>query len=190
VWTLIVHGKTEHAYGWLQPEWEVDALTVAENARTRYGRSSEEIESNQPPAIKIDPVQSATVSRPLTLTVRITDDGLPPLKPRRPPRAGLASLSAPPTPTNLPTYRSPLPPQNGLSVLWMVYRGPADVVFDPPDYQPAQGDKGDEKKSAKAVTTAKFSRAGTYVLRAVAADGLAMTPADVTVTVIGSKSDK
>jgi len=190
VWTLTVHGKTEHAYGWLQPEWEVDSLTVAENARTRYGRSSEEIAANHPPSITIDPVASASVSRPLTLTATIADDGLPALRPKRPSRPGLATLSTPPTPTNLPTYRQPLPPQNGLSVLWIVYRGPADVAFEPPGYQAAKVDGGDAKKSGKTSTTARFVRPGTYVLRAIAADGLAMTPADVTVSVTGMKSNQ
>jgi len=31
-WTLVTHGKTNQAKGWLQPEWEVDKDLIAKNA--------------------------------------------------------------------------------------------------------------------------------------------------------------
>jgi hypothetical protein len=40
----------------------------------------------------------------------------------------------------------------------------------------------------KAAVKATFSKPGTYVMRAFAHDGLLRTPADMTVTVDGSKS--
>ena len=48
-------------------------------------------------------------------------------------------------------------------------------------YQAVKGGEG--KKSGKAATIAKFSQPGTYVLRAFAADGVAFSTTDTTVTV-------
>jgi hypothetical protein len=183
VWTLTVNGQTEQAFGWLQPEWQIDSLVIAENARTRSGRTPEEIYGNKPPSISIDPVRAVNLATPLRLTASITDDGLPSVRPKRPPRTGLSTLSAPSAPVNLPTYRTPMPPQNDLSVLWTVYRGPADVAFEPSGFQVATGGTG--KSSGKTTTTARFKQPGTYTLRATAADGLAFTSVDVTVTVTG-----
>ena len=191
VWTLTVHGKTEQAFGWLQSEWEIDPLVIAENARTRYGRTPEEISANQPPSIRVDPVQPVTLPKALALTAAVTDDGRPPPRPKRSPRKGLPTLSAPPAPVNLPTYKMPIPPANDLSVLWIVYRGPAKVTFEPTGYQAVKADQvNDAKKSGKAVTTARFTQPGTYVLRATAADGLTTTSADVTVTVTGTGAQR
>jgi hypothetical protein len=61
-------------------------------------------------------------------------------------------------------------------VRWFVFRGPADVVFDPAYAKPEDG---------KATTTARFSVAGEYVLRASADDGLLETCGDVIVKVTG-----
>jgi hypothetical protein len=65
-------------------------------------------------------------------------------------------------------------------VLWMVYRGPGAVAFDPDGYAKVADGKVDVK--------ATFTRPGTYTLRAFASDGLLRTPADVTVTVDGGSS--
>ena len=62
----------------------------------------------------------------------------------------------------------------GLTVKWMVFRGPADVRFDPLHAQPRDG---------KATTTAYFSEPGEYSLRASAEDGLLTTFGDVSVKV-------
>ena len=70
VWTLTVHGKTEQAVAWLQPEWEIDPVSG--------GRSpSAEEASNQPPTISVDPAGTVTLPVSLTLTAVVTDDGLP-----------------------------------------------------------------------------------------------------------------
>ena len=60
-------------------------------------------------------------------------------------------------------------------MLWLVYRGPAGVTFDPEGYVKVV----DGKVGVKAT----FTQPGTYTLRAFAHDGLLRTPADVTVTV-------
>jgi hypothetical protein len=71
--------------------------------------------------------------------------------------------------------RSAPPP--GLSISWIVWRGPAGVTFDPGDYTPV--------KDGKAVTTASFTQPGDYVLRARATDGLAVVTQDIKLTVNG-----
>src|SRR5688572_14327117 len=54
VWTLIVHGKTERAVGWLQPEWEIDRkVELAITGRGSTFDSDEIIFKNQPPTLKI-----------------------------------------------------------------------------------------------------------------------------------------
>ena len=180
IWTLTVHGKTDKAYGWLKPEWEIDALLIARNPGNQGGRTPEEIFANAPPSIKVEPVQPVKLPNPATLTASLTDDGLPVPVKRREARE-LDTLVAGPAPVNVPGYRTPLIPRNDLSVRWIVYRGPAKVVFDPPGYQAVKGGEG--KKSGKAATIAKFSQPGTYILRAFAADGVAFSTTDTTVTV-------
>lgn len=195
VWTLTVNGKTDAAFAWLKPEWEFDSLTIARNFGIQYGRTPEEIYENQPPSIKINPVQSVTLSEIMTLTASVGDDGLPVSKTspfatsELGTRRGLATLSAPPPPVNIPMYRTPRVPRNELSVLWVVHRGPATVVFEPKGYQVVKGEDEDAaRKSGTTVTTASFTEPGTYVLRAIAADGVARTATDVTVTVTGASS--
>jgi hypothetical protein len=68
-----------------------------------------------------------------------------------------------------------------LSVLWMVYRGPAGAAFEPDGYAKVV----DGAVSVKAT----FGRPGTYTLRAFASDGLLRTPADVIVTVDRGNSE-
>ena len=95
--------------------------------------------------------------------------------------AGSPSLrGAPPSPVNVPLPARPKMPQ-GLSVLWMVYRGPAAVAFEPDGYAKVADGQVEVK--------ATFTRPGTYTLRAFASDGLLRTPADVIVSVERDGSD-
>ena len=171
VWTLTVHGKTEQAVAWLQPEWEIDPVSGGRNP-------SAEAASNQPPAISVDPAGTVTLPASLTLTAVVTDDGLP--VPREStPRPRAIGQETPPllqprpgaaeAPTNVPglnvnprgRQEHPQPPQ-GLTVSYQVWRGPAGVAFDPSFV---------EVKEGRAVTMATFRAPGTYVLRARASDG-------------------
>jgi len=184
VWTLTVNGKTDRAVGWLQPEWEIDRKTITSNSSVSRGRSNKELYAGQPPSMTIDSVQPVALPNPLTLGASVTDDGLPVDLPARKPAAPLPTLrGADGAPDNIALYENPTPPRNGLSVLWIVYRGPETVTFESDGYKPVTD--GDGKKSGQSVTTARFSRPGTYVLRAIASDGLLSAPADVTVFVTG-----
>ena len=174
VWTVTANGKTETARATLLDVWEIDRkVEVSNNGGVQI--TNELIMRDQPPAITIAPIGRVKAGAPLTLSARVSDDGLPaPSKPR-PPRPVEPTLrGAPPSPVNVPLPARPRPPQ-GLSVLWMVYRGPAGVAFEPEGYAKVADGKVDVK--------ATFTRPGTYTLRAFASDGLLRAPADVTVTV-------
>ena len=219
VWTVRHNGSEQQAIGWLQPEWEIDEDTIIRNSGLGFGRPKEEWYANRPPRVAVAASRaSLPVGEPLTLTAVLEDDPLPSPLPPRPPsrgssRPGVPALTppddAPQVPDNIPWYVRPRPPRNGLSVHWVVYRGPGGAAISPPDYQrsvseeeaeptgtqarryPAAGPQssrstataGDGWTSATFRTTVTFRRPGTYVLRAHGSDGMRVTSADVTVTV-------
>ena len=219
VWTVRHNGREQQAIGWLQPEWEIDEDTIIRNSGLGFGRPKEEWHANRPPRIAVSASHAVlAVGAPLTLTAVLDDDALPsPLAPRPPSRAasrsGVPALTppdgAPEVPDNIPWYVRPRPPRNGLSVHWVVYRGPAGASIAPPDYQrsvseeeaepagtqarryPSAGPRssvstatdGDGWGTATFETTVTFVRPGTYVLRAHGSDGMRIAAADVTVSV-------
>lgn len=99
VWTLRAHGQTAQVAGSLNPVWMIDRL------RTTRGGNSENINSNTPPVVNVEPQDQAVApAHPATLTVTATDDGLPA-------RGG-----------------KPV----GMTASWVKYRGPGAVAFHPP----------------------------------------------------------
>jgi hypothetical protein len=70
----------------------------------------------------------------------------------------------------------------GLAVTWLHYRGPGEVTFEP-RMTPIKGPDGGGPFAGTVTTVAHFSQPGTYVIRAVADDGILMTPAEITVIV-------
>ncbi len=180
VWTLTAHGKTQKAVAWLQPEWEIDPVGGAAGG----GRTSEELVKNRPPTIAIGAVQPVPLPATLTLIATASDDGLP--KPGPSTRKPAVGQETPPilqAPVDAPVNVPNLAPDvrtgrsnerlQGLTVSWIVWRGPARVTFDPRSAPVADG---------KALVTATFTKAGTYVLRARATDGLLSAYQTVTVT--------
>jgi hypothetical protein len=175
VWTLTVHGRTDRAVAWLQPEWEIDAANGGEDAGEAAGVQ------NVPPRLAVDASSVVTLPGALTLTATATDDGLPPLAKAR--RGG--SSENPPafrpedaleTPINVPQFERPRAPAGArLTVSWSVWRGPAAVTFDP--------DISVVGQDGKATATAIFSTPGEYVLRARATDTKLSTTQDVKVVV-------
>jgi len=174
VWTLTTNGKTEKAVGWLQPEWEIEAQT---------GRDLAMLAKNKAPSIAVTgPAGPVAAGGRVTLTAKVTDDGLPP-----PGKARVGGTSENPpafrpegagvAPTNVPQLQRPRPPRiNGLSVAWRTFRGPGPVVFEPAAVA---------VKDGQAVVNATFKKPGEYVLRAIANDTAAQTPYDVKVVVTG-----
>ncbi len=185
IWTLTVRGTTERAVAWLQPEWEIDPTFGGR-------RQGEENLRNVAPTISLNSPASVSIRDGLTLTANVTDDGLPtPRGSRQLQRNRAVGQEIPPIlvppegtpepPTNLPQLNvnargrqsRPSPPE-GLSVSYIVWRGPAGVVFEPP-FAAVEG--------GSAATAATFARPGDYVLQARAYDGAKSTYEFINVTV-------
>jgi hypothetical protein len=172
VWTITSHGVTEKAYGTLKPIFMIDRELIVKN--TVPGARLEVLDRNEPPSLVIDPLPAATVSSRVALTLSASDDGVPAVRPR----GGRGMRGEEPAVLNAPL--KPVPrPLAGLSYSWILYRGPAKVEFSPSGYAAV-------KSGAKAVTTARFSAPGTYVLRALVSDSILETTKDVTVVVSGA----
>jgi len=211
-WTVTLHGSEQKAVGWLQPEWEIDENTITSNGGTGRGHTKADIYADEPPSVTLQAnASSVAVGQPLTLTAMLTDDELPVSLPPRKPREPLPTLKRPEgfpdIPDNVRSYSRPRPPRNGLSLLWVVYRGPADANFHPAGFQRSvleEGEdgspssrlgavetaasevtmiEGDGWTSAKFEATVTFDTPGTYTLRAVASDAMLSTFGDVVVTV-------
>jgi hypothetical protein len=184
VWTVTVAGVTEKAVAWLQPEWEIDPIYAG---KTRNAESLK----NRPPSMTLDVPAAITLPNTLTLAATVEDDGLP--TPRKGPPTRAIGQETPPTlkpradqpemPINVPAVgrgrgdaaQGAQGPQ-GLRVNWLLWRGPAAVTFDAATVQ---------VKDGKAVGTAKFTKPGTYVMRARANDGELTDQKEFTVTVSG-----
>jgi hypothetical protein len=181
IWTITVNNKTQKAYAWLQPEWEIDPAGGAQTG----GRTDKEFLSNKAPTITIDSVSSATVSEPLTLNARVIDDGIP--KPA-PPRKPAIGQETPPalqgnadSPVNVPAVAGVgrqagggRGGAQGPTVTWIVWRGPAAATFEP---------RVSNVKDSAAQSTAVFTRPGEYIIRGRASDRLLSTDAEVKVIV-------
>jgi hypothetical protein len=152
VWTLTVHGKTDKAQGWLQPEWEVDDGVIQMNMGPGGAPPDP---PNRRPTMTGSPSQQATAGHPVTLIASANDDGSP--KPRTGNRAR--------------------GPAKGVTIRWVQYRGPGQVIFSVPV---ATGEYG---RSLESSTKATFSAPGAYVVWAIASDGLLETSHAVAVTV-------
>jgi hypothetical protein len=80
----------------------------------------------------------------------------------------------PALPVNVPLVTPSRPPA-GLSVSVIVYRGPAPVTFEPEGFT--------RVKDGDVVVKAIFSQPGSYVLQAIASDGMLRTARNMTITV-------
>jgi hypothetical protein len=154
VWSLTIRGKTNVAKGWLQPEWQIDKEVIMQQMS---GNSDPE---NEPPSfIGVSGPQTVVLPKSVTLTATAQDDGRP--KPRR--VRDIEDVGGP----------DPL----GLSVRWIIYRGPGGVTLSPGTVSSGY------QMPVTSVTTASFKVPGIYVLRAIASDGSLSTYRDVSVTV-------
>lgn len=180
VWTLTSAGKTRTAYGHLRPDWEITPDGGSSGTRT-----TQEARANKPPTLVVSSVAPPKVGTATSLDATVSDDGLPVPRGRMKAAVGQETPSTligaeKDLPQNLPWIRGEdrsgggAAPADGLSVRWMVYRGPAGATFQPGVAKPAEG---------KATTTATFAVPGEYTLRAAAHDGLLTTYRDVTVSV-------
>lgn len=192
-WTVSHRGSTQQAIGWLQAEWEIDVNTITSNGGTQFGRTAEELYANEWPDLTVGVGQSTiSVGQSLTLTARMTDDELPVALPERDTdfrsRRQYPALTppedAPEIPDNISQYSRPRSTRNHMSLLWVVYRGPADADFAPSGYQEwEEGMDGDGFTSGAFETTVTFTEPGTYTLRAFGSDALFISKANASVTV-------
>jgi hypothetical protein len=167
-WTVVANGVALKAVGWLQADWEIDA----ENAGQIQ---SESARANKPPTVVVEAPAKVSAGDRVPLSASVADDGLPAPRPKAAPIAGvnpptlLANPADPEIPVNVPQVVDPgRGPRRGsapieLTVAWIVWRGPANAIFDPRSAA--------QVKDGKAVVNATFKQPGTYVLRAVANDG-------------------
>ncbi len=185
VWTITVNGKTEKAFGWLQPEWEIDPVGGASGG----GNTSPERLKNKRPTISLEPVAPVKLPATATLIAAVADDGLPVQRPRRKPAVG---QETPPTlqggtqaPVNVPqvagvatppgaTPPAGQEPPQGLRVSWIVWRGPMAATFEPATTQ---------AKDGKTTTTVTFRKPGEYVLKGTVTDTLLIASQQITVVV-------
>ena len=166
VWSITANGRTEHAFGSLIREQEITERVVMTNGGYNPGLT----DPNKPPSVTIAPIQSAVVGSPVTLSVSVTDDGLPK------PRATAASRQ-----TSASTFGGQVNSSTGggrpagLTVSWMQYGGPAKVTFEAAGPMPVT--------DGQAVTTARFVQPGVYQFVVLASDRAMTTRVPVTVTV-------
>jgi hypothetical protein len=153
VWTLTIHGKTNVAKGWLQPEWQINKEVIMQEVG-----GGADLENQPPVFVSGSGPQTVTLPHTVTLTATAQDDGRP--KPRI-----VRDIEDVGTPTPV-----------GLSVRWIHYRGPAGVSFEPSTVVSGY------QKPITSTTTASFKAPGVYVLRAIANDGALTTFYDVMVT--------
>ena len=194
IWEVTRRGSTQRAYGWLQAEWEIDVNTITSNGRTQFGRGVDQLYVNEAPHVTVGTShETVMVGQPVTLAARMTDDELPTPLPERdddaqPRRRRDPTLvppdDAPEIPDNIPQYSKPYPSRNHMSVLWVVYRGPASGEFEPAGYQEwEEGMEGDGWTSGGIETMVTFSEAGTYTLRAFVSDAMLISTANITISV-------
>ena len=200
IWTLTVNGKTEKAFGWLRPEWEIDP---AGGAGGGGGSQSPERKQNQPPSLALDPVANIKVSDKATLVATITDDGLPKPRPGGARRASAVGQETPPTlrggveaPVNVPglarggrgddtpagaTAQVAVAPRQVARQRVALQQAAAAGQQRPPGPTvswivwrgPANATFGRaDFQGDKRIVTATFTKPGEYTLRAVANDTL------------------
>ena len=174
VWTLRTDGVTERAYGTLLPDYFIDDIVIMNNnGAGGPAGGAYNIDGNVGPQLTVEGAATRRVKagEPVTLTAYATDDGVPKLRPMRPPDA-LGSVAGTPNSAS------------GLRFAWFVYRGAGAVTFDPPQFNVWEDPRpGADSPWAQGwapppvpednrwVVSATFDDPGTYVLRALAHDG-------------------
>jgi hypothetical protein len=90
VWTIVLHGRTERAYGSLLPVKEISERFIMAHGGLNPGDD----DPNKPPSITISPVRDTGLTGVVTLTAVVEDDGLPKPRPGALPTGDIHSLGA------------------------------------------------------------------------------------------------
>ena len=213
VWTLSVNGVERKAYATLRPDYLVDNMIIAsETGSLGAGTSSPESRANVAPVVTVqgDSIRVAAVGEALDLRAQIADDGLP--KPtdlveetRRfvELTEGGSLAAAFITAETIQKQRLITPPinvtvnkVNGLFYSWNKWRGPGDIIFDPPQVKVWEDTRTSANSPWGALwlappipedglyeVNAMFSEPGEYILWGRADDGGLYHDAWVTVNV-------
>lgn len=214
VWTLATKGKPEKAYASLRLDYKIDdVVRASETGALGAGSSSPEVRANRPPSLEVQGPRrlEVRVGETVTLSARVTDDGIP--RPRavgagsavanqgssrelnaaRPSQAQIDALRARRMVT--PPSRVTVGKTVGLHVSWFVYRGAGPVRFSPDQIASWEDTRtgGNSPwaplwtppviEHGRTTVQATFSAPGEYVIRARADDGALTTDGSVTVIV-------
>jgi hypothetical protein len=199
VWTLTANGKTYKAYGTLRQDYMVDDMVfTSETGAIGAGVSTPEIRRNTPPVVEAvgDTVRTVKVGQPLTLYARVTDDGIPKVRPRGDQDDKYAAKRGISDLREIPPRQNTVGSSTGLWASCVVYRAPGNVTISPDQVKPWEDTRAgansqwaprwvapppppDNKWSA----TATFDAPGTYVLRWHASDGALTTDQEIKVNV-------
>ena len=74
VWEVTVHGRTDQAVAWLQPEWEINPPGIGGPSP---GLFDSQAAGNQPPELNLEAAAPVTLPDAATLVANVRDDGLP-----------------------------------------------------------------------------------------------------------------
>lgn len=183
IWTVTANGTTLKAFGSLWPVWEIDEQTMSANNGGRTARTFGE-PVNLPPSISEKlPAQSIPAGKPLTLVVRVKDDGLPSPEIQKMSTGG---------PRALRTAKPDAPPPDPFAeaargqfrVKWIQYRGAGQGRIVPKESAVLGADGKPTLTDGRSTAKMTFDKPGTYTLRAYALDGDAyFVTQDVMVTV-------
>lgn len=177
IWRVTIGEDTNEAVGWLQPEWEVDAIPGIQRVDPAV------LAVNDTPTLSVSGPDSPAVDDVVNLTVTVSDDGLPP--PRVFGGGGQGVLPTfervpgPTLPINVPRAhaRSRHAPTrtdvDGVTVRLTQMRGPVGARLQTERY--AEG--------GMASVSGSFTQPGEYLFRVTASDGPATVSEDMTITV-------
>jgi hypothetical protein len=205
VWTLTTQGKTEKAFASLRLDYQIDdVVRASETGALGAGSSSPEIRANKPPTIEVQGRKTLTakVGEPVTLTVVVTDDGIPKRRGTGQPGSAVNNTGSTAAATTF-VNRAMAPPARvtvgknvGLHAAWYVYRGKGAVTFSPEQIMVWEDTRAGANSpwapiwvappmppDGKITVLATFAEPGTYVLRSRADDGALTADGQVTITV-------
>lgn len=190
-WTINANGQKTSITFWLNPPYWVDFFknTANENEPPRIKFAMDGPDYMGPPSAKTVATLSGAVGQPLDLTAWAADqpptrvfEATPPAGDSAAPaagrggRGGTAASNEPPPAfiggrvvnvnpaASGPAAAEGRRPRGDIQVIWKKYRGPGEVKIGTETIALENG--GDPKKWVEARTTATFSAAGTYWLRA------------------------
>ena len=177
IWHVTIGDETYRAEGWLQPEWEISLVSAF------FAAGAGAAENQAPTMSAIEGTTTAGVGESVTMSTRVSDDGLPEPRTRgrgqeQPPTFAPVD-NGPTLPLNVPQVqptarKRPTRTSVGeVNVTWTQLRGPTGVSVEPRE----------DSADGVAAVTATFATAGEYLFRVQASDGPESVTREVALTV-------